>query len=109
MTKTLTPEEMELAKLIEMADETGAFSTGLASDPDTLIWHMDKEQLAKFAELIKANSIPDGYVLVPIEPTGEMIEIGGKSILYGANNRPEASWAEEAELAYKTMIAAKPN
>lgn len=56
---------------------------------------------------LSTNTI-DGWKLVPIEPTEDMLEAGGISLITGSQDRPEISWAEESRIAYKAMINAAP-
>lgn len=55
---------------------------------------------AGLAEARKSPVIPDGYVLVPVEPTKEMIDAGWLHFM-GANN-------PSSKGTYKAMIAAAP-
>lgn len=50
--------------------------------------------------------VPEGMVMVPIEPTPEMLEAGARSIIDGQENRPGTSWADEAGFAFKAMLKA---
>ena len=47
-------------------------------------------------------AIPDGYALVPVEPTESMIDAMAASL---AHSSPSTTWAEDAKKAYKAMIA----
>ena len=42
-------------EVVKLADDLGVVSTGLASDPSTLIYHFDCEQLLSFANAIEAK------------------------------------------------------
>lgn len=53
------------------------------------------------AELTKARAIPDGYVLVPIEPTNKMLADG-----FIAVGKPETFSYINAMTAYTAMIKA---
>ena len=48
---------------------------------------------------------PNGWVLVPIEPTDDMMSAGAAKII-GCNSRSNISWQREAKDAYKAMLAA---
>lgn len=60
------------------------------------------------AALPPVAAVPDGYALVPVEPTEAMAVAGSCSIIDGQENRPGTSWAEEATMAYEAMLAAAP-
>jgi hypothetical protein len=60
------------------------------------------------AALSEPVTLHDGWVAVPGEPTEEMIEAGSYTLLTGAQDRPELSWADESKLAYKAMLQAAP-
>jgi len=47
-------------------------------------------------------AIPEGYALVPVEPTESMIDAMAASL---AHSSPSTTWAEDAKKAYKAMIA----
>ena len=51
----------------ELADDSGGFSTGLASEPDTLIWHLDSTHIKFICEAYHAQALlsqgePMGYL-----------------------------------------------
>ena len=52
--------------------------------------------------------VPQGWVLVPVDPTPEMASAGAWAIIDGIDNRPETPWDEEAPMAYAAMLAAAP-
>lgn len=56
-----------------------------------------------------AGAVPEGLKLVPVEPTSDMLFAGARSIIDGQDERHGSSWADEAELAYKAMLAASPS
>lgn len=54
---------------------------------------------ALLRELSPAVAVPDGYALVPIEPTPEMVSAGTES---------DSQFYEHAEFVYRAMLAAAP-
>ena len=65
------------------------------------------ELLTKFAEL----QIPNGYKLVPTEPTDEMLNNAGKAwneILSMASGDEYLSWQFALTIKYKAMLDASP-
>lgn len=72
---------------------------------DGSILFKNDEQLTTFAELTKARAIPDGYVLVPIEPTEGMLEAAELSIIHTSvlTNQPKFT---TVKALYTAMIKA---
>lgn len=69
------------------------------------------------AALQSANSaqpvtVPAGYVLVPVEPTPEMCDVGhiGIDVLTGVTSDSEyySTWGDSAAKLYRAMLAAAP-
>lgn len=71
-------------------------------------------ELERFQEAVSGNSpvIPDGWVLVPMEPTEEMCDVGhvGVDVLTGVTDENEyySIDGESAAKVYRAMIAAAP-
>jgi hypothetical protein len=65
--------------IIEIAKQSGArqgvLTKSLEGVEDTFTFNYD--QLTKFAGLIQAMAVPDGYVVVPVEPTIEHLNSMG--------------------------------
>ena len=57
---------------------------------------------------VQAQGVPEGWKLVPIKATYEMLCDGERSIIDGQENRHGTSWAEESGMAYTAMLAAAP-
>jgi hypothetical protein len=53
---------------------------------------------------LRQSSAPAAILAV----TDDMAEAGARSIIDGQENRPGTSWAEEAKLAFRAMVAAVP-
>jgi len=53
-----------------------------------------------------AASVPDGMVMVPMEPTEAMMDAGERAFI--ATARPGVTWAEHTGNIYRAMIAASP-
>jgi hypothetical protein len=51
-------------------------------------------------------AIPEGCVVVPVEPTRRQINLGGKAILHNGGEGEMCEIEADAELAYKAMIKA---
>jgi len=53
-----------------------------------------------------AAPVPDGMVMVPMEPTEAMMDAGERAFI--ATARPGVTWAEHTGNIYRAMIAASP-
>lgn len=62
----------------------------------------------QFAE----RKVPAGYVLVPVEPTPEMCDVGhiGIDVLTGVTSDSEyySTWGDSAAKLYRAMLSAAP-
>ena len=71
-------------------------------------------ELERFQEAVSGNSpvIPDGWVMVPAEPTEEMCDVGhvGVDVLTGVTDENEyySIYGKYAAKVYRAMIAAAP-
>lgn len=54
--------------IIEAAKEAGLYKIGAPMH----VWQGDTTHLTKFADIIRRDAIPEGYALVPVEPTKAM-------------------------------------
>ncbi|KAF0844371.1 hypothetical protein FNL37_1815 [Methylovorus glucosotrophus] len=64
----MTNDIIEIAKSAGSANYT--YTNGTTGGPaEITLIIFNNEQLTKFAELIQARAVPDGYVVVPVEPT----------------------------------------
>lgn len=96
----------ERAELISKVEDLAKrFSAG---------WHdginIDADDIATLCEaaaLLEAQpaAVPDGYALVPVEPTPEMRKAG----IMVAKMDVTGAWVTDAEDAYRAMLAAAPN
>lgn len=55
-----------------------------------------------------AASLPDGWVPVPVEPTGGMVESGFFALLEAETDDNGALMFSVAEVIYRAMISARP-
>lgn len=78
--------------IIEAAIEAGATRIFSKNPPDYAL--MGNGQITKFADIIRRDAIPEGYALVPIEPTELMESIGDMNSSCGAAD------------VYRAMVAA---
>lgn len=58
-------------------------------------------------EQFKAQAVPDGYVLVPVEPTGAMVTAGADAVSDDYDDGNDQRHREVARFAYKRMLAAQ--
>lgn len=94
MNNTLTAEEMQMA-MGELARVDALVAKSNKIDAP----HVYGKWFIKYREaIIKANSLHDGYVLVPIEPTKEMLDVAVKWF----------SKYVSVTKVYQEMIAASP-
>ena len=63
------------------------------------------EQLQAELAALRELAIPEGFVLVPVEPTPGMIEAGRESLILGDFKKVKNNY----ERIYKAMLAAKEN
>lgn len=64
-----------------------------------------KKALQTYADEYVSCHIPEGYKLVPVEPTDEMIQAGLDSVM---KDQPLGFAQNRTKLAYKAMLAAAP-
>lgn len=98
---------MTEAQIIELAKKCNADLTTFDGEP--LSYTFAIANLIKFAELTKARAIPDGYVLVPIEPSEAMLKAAQ---LEQGDHGSYSDWvdfgdAHDVEATYTAMINAQ--
>lgn len=54
-------------------------------------------------------NVPDGWKLVPIDPTEEMLVLGQEAWAYRKSLQNALEDCTEAEAAYRTMLATAPD
>jgi len=92
----------------------GGYQELKETDPEYGNWSFSDEGLQKLTRAIEAavlsanaGKVPDGFVLVPVEPTSEMLDAKPKSP--GVQGQCVNSMRRNANRAmYKAMIAAAP-
>lgn len=82
------------------ADEI--LSLGIQADKDRIKWL--ESEVARL-EACAARTVPEGYVMVPVEPTQEMLK---KSGLYDDDTIEVNCAASMAGQIYRAMLAAAP-
>ena len=99
----MTKEEQEW---VDDACEAGAVLTTQLVGSSERHYILSVSQLAKLAELIldrqapQASNVPEGYCIVPIEPTKEM--------MYAAHKHYESDEYDGVSSTFKAMINVAP-
>lgn len=114
---TPSPEMVERAmKPISMGDVRLAAGEGQLSAHDVLA-AVNGILASRRRSLTAALSCPDGFRLVPVEPTSEQLDaiVGECRAAWGAGNLPQRvpmmakhEWRERAKPFYRAMLAASP-
>ncbi|RAZ01253.1 hypothetical protein DP187_01435 [Enterobacter cloacae] len=105
-----------LTAILELRERRAAMLQvgGNSESPTTLKTAPALDSLPTIAESTSGNSpvIPDGWVLVPMEPTEEMCDVGhvGVDVLTGVTDENEyySIYGESAAKVYRAMIAVAP-
>jgi len=89
-------------------DMVGKLALKLDLDGETYLYGETQAAWESFkaGAALNAVSVPDGYVLVTIEPTKEMLEAWHRAYEKGQWNAD--SWESAFSLAHKAMINAAP-
>ena len=84
--------------LADSYTNTNLFDYNIDSDGSVIWYKAQARQLWDFWQAAKAQAVPKGFVLVPKEPTLEMVNQGCRAISYGRSNE------ENSKRIYKAMI-----
>jgi hypothetical protein len=101
-----------LRELVRLHNERGSHSHGDESKADQEARYKAwvaacYEAMPALSRLLEAQAgVPEGWQLVPVEPTKEMIEAGDNSRLWVEEDGPD--WRNTVS-TYKAMLAAAPN
>jgi hypothetical protein len=82
------------------------FDWGTTTEPHYIVTELELEAFAKAYAQTQGQSIPDGWKLVPIKPTSEMIEAAFS--VYDVLDSEEGMVRQNLRNDYKTMLKAAP-
>jgi hypothetical protein len=82
------------------------YPAGCVRDDDCFAMEMEAKHARAALDAAERVRAAEGYVIVPIDPTGEMLDAGAATFDLRDPTRP--SIAGQPSKAYRAMIAARP-